>query len=108
MLSSAALAMFLVEGLKELVQYFTKNPFFTFSPKVMAVLLVVANGASDLILALLGQDGFEFPTDWKDWARKLILAILNSVVSSALYVVGYRPFKFFADTYKFSSDEFKG
>ena len=93
MITSAALAVYLVELLKKLVAYLTKNPLFEFSPKFMAALLVLANAVAVLILALLGVQGYNLPTDWVSWAKTLAVAILGALVSSALYVVGYAPFR---------------
>lgn len=95
MITSSALAVYLVEALKQLVAKSTGNPGYEFPPKVMAALLVVANAVSVLILAFLGVDGYELPTDWVGWTKALVIAVLGAVVSSALYVVGYAPFKQF-------------
>jgi hypothetical protein len=102
MVTSAALAVYLIELLKKLFAFITKNPNFEFAPKVMAALLVVANAVAVLILAVLGADGYELPTDWTAWVRTLILAVLGALVSSALYVVGYAPFIQFWYDYKAS------
>lgn len=93
MITSAALAVYLIELLKKAIAAATHNPAFEFSPKVMAALLVLANAVSVLILALLGVDGYNLPTDWVSWAKTLIVAVLGALVSSALYVVGYAPFR---------------
>jgi drug/metabolite transporter (DMT)-like permease len=95
MITSAALAVYLVELLKKAIAVLTSNPNFEFSPKAMAALLVLANAVAVLILALLGVDGYNLPTDWVSWAKALVVAILGALVSSALYVVGYVPFKQF-------------
>ena len=95
MITSAALAVYLVELLKKLVRDFTKNPGFEFAPKVMAALLVVANAVAVLILAVLGVEGNNLPTDWVEWAKVLIVALIGALVSSGLYVFGYMPFKYF-------------
>lgn len=95
MITSAALAVYLVELLKQLFAYLTKNPGFEFTPKVMAALLVVANAVAVLVLAVLGVDGYNLPTDWVAWTKTLIVAVLGALVSSALYVVGYAPFRQF-------------
>jgi hypothetical protein len=95
MVTSAALAVYLVELLKKFFAWITKNPAFEFNPKVMAALLVFANAVSVLILAVLGADGYELPTDWVTWTKTLLLAVLGALVSSALYVVGYAPFREF-------------
>lgn len=96
MVTSAALAVYLVELLKQLIAKATNNPAFEFSPKAMAALLVAANALASIILALLGADGYQLPTDWVAWAKALLLAVLGALVSSALYVVGYVPFKEYA------------
>lgn len=93
MLSSAALAMYLVEFLKGLFRMLTKDQFYEFPPKVLAALLVVANAVSVLILAVLDVEGYELPVDWVGWLKALIIAVLGAVISSALYVVGYLPFR---------------
>lgn len=95
MITSSALAVYLVELLKQFFAKVYNNPSFEFAPKVMAALLVVANAVSVLILAVLGADGYELPTDWLTWTKTLVLAVLGALVSSALYVVGYVPFKQF-------------
>lgn len=95
MLSSASLAVFLVEALKQLIAKATGNPNFEFSPKLMAALLVLANAVASLILAVLGVDGYTIPTDWTLWVKALVLALLGALVSSGLYVFGYKPFKEF-------------
>jgi len=95
MVTSAALAVYLVELLKKLLALVTKNPSFEFAPKVMAALLVLANAVSVLILALLDVEGYSLPTDWVMWTKALAVAVLGALVSSALYVVGYTPFKYF-------------
>src|SRR5689334_7964772 len=95
MITSAALAVYLVELLKGAIARATNNPAFEFSPKVLAALLVVANAVAVLVLAVLGQAGYQLPTDWVAWAKTLLLAVLGALVSSALYVVGYIPFKEF-------------
>jgi hypothetical protein len=99
MISSAALAVYLVELLKQFLAWVTKNPGFEFTPKAMAALLVVANAVSVLILAVLGVDGYQLPTDWVTWAKTLVVAVLGALVSSALYVLGYAPFKVFYDEF---------
>lgn len=99
MITSAALAVYLVELLKKLAQALTKNPSFEFSPRAMGALLVLANAASVLILAFLEVPGYETPTDWVAWAKALGVAVLGSLVSSALYVMGLKPFKQFAQRY---------
>ncbi len=99
MITSAALAVYLLELLKGLFALVTKNPGFEFSPKVLAALLVVANAVSVLLLAVLGVEGYSLPTDWQSWVKALIVAVLGALVSSALYVVGYKPFKLFAQAY---------
>lgn len=93
MVTSAALAVFLVEALKQLIARATGNGAFEFSPKIMAALLVLANAVSALFLAFLGMDGYTIPTDWIMWAKTLAVAILGALVSSGLYVVGYAPFR---------------
>jgi hypothetical protein len=93
MITASALAVYLVELLKKAVAVLTSNPGFEFSPKAMAALLVVANAAASLILAVLGVDGYTIPTDWMAWSKALAVAVLGALVSSALYVVGYVPFK---------------
>jgi hypothetical protein len=93
MITSSALAVYLVELLKKAIAVLTSNPMFEFSPKAMAALLVVANAVASLILAVLGVDGYTVPTDWLSWAKTLAVAVLGALVSSALYVVGYIPFK---------------
>jgi hypothetical protein len=93
MITSSALAVYLVELLKKAIAVLTSNPAFEFSPKAMAALLILANAVASLILALLGVDGYTIPTDWLSWAKALAVAILGALVSSALYVVGYVPFK---------------
>lgn len=105
MLTSASLAVFLVELVKELAKKLTKNPEFEFNPKVMAALLVVANAASSLILAFLGVAGYEIPTDWVSWTKALALAILGALVSSGLYVMGLKPFKAFSQRYYFENKQ---
>jgi len=95
MITSSALAVYLVELLKKAIAVLTSNPLFEFSPKAMAALLVVANAVSSLILAVLGVDGYTIPVDWVSWAKALAVAVLGALVSSALYVVGYVPFKQF-------------
>jgi protein-S-isoprenylcysteine O-methyltransferase Ste14 len=95
MISSAALAVYLMELLKQFLAWATKNPGFEFTPKVMAALLVIANAVAVLILATLGVDGYQLPTDWVSWTKTLLVAVLGALVSSALYVVGYVPFKQF-------------
>jgi hypothetical protein len=93
MITSASLAVFLVEMLKQLVAKVSGNPGFEFSPKLLAALLVLANAVAVLILAFLGVDGYTIPTDWMAWSKALAVAVLGALVSSALYVVGYVPFK---------------
>lgn len=100
MVTSAALAVYLVELLKGFFAKVYNNPSFEFAPKVMAALLVVANAVAVLILAVLGADGYQLPTDWLTWTKTLVLAVLGALVSSALYVVGYAPFKSFWYDYK--------
>lgn len=95
MITSAALAVYLLELLKQFVGKLTNNPDFEFTPKVTAALLIVANAVSVLILAALGVQGNEFPVDWTQWVKTLIVAILGALVSSALYNFGYKPFKYF-------------
>jgi drug/metabolite transporter (DMT)-like permease len=94
MITSAALAVYLIELLKRAL------PNVEFSPKVMAGLLVLANAVAALMLAVLGVEGYSLPTDWVAWAKVLIVAVISAVVSSALYVVGYLPFKAYAQAYK--------
>lgn len=96
MITSAALAMYLVELTKKLAVWISKNPNFEFSPKVMAGLLVFHNAISALLLAVLGVEGYTLPTDWLSWVKTLVVAVLSAVVSSALYVFGYVPFKLWA------------
>jgi len=93
MITSAALAVYLIELLKGLFVLLTKNPDFSFAPKVMAALLVVANAVSVILLALLGVDGYSIPTDWLAWAKALVVSVLGALVSAGLYVIGYKPFK---------------
>lgn len=93
MLTSSALAVYLVELLKNAIRVATQNPSFEFSPKAMAAFLVVANSVATIILAALGQEGYEIPTDWQAWVKNLVLAVLGALVSSALYFVGYVPFR---------------
>lgn len=95
MITSASLAVYLVELLKQLFARVYQNPGFEFAPKVMAALLVVANSVSVLILALLEVQGYDLPTDWVSWAKTLVVSVLGALVSSALYVVGYKPFRAF-------------
>lgn len=95
MITSASLAVYLIELLKQVFAKIYSNPSFEFAPKVMAALLVVANAVSVFILAVMGMEGYELPTDWLSWAKTLALAVLGALVSSALYVVGYMPFKQF-------------
>jgi hypothetical protein len=95
MITSASLAVFLVEALKQLIAKVSGNPGFEFSPKLLAALLVLANAVAVLILAFLGVDGYTIPTDWVMWAKTLLVAILGALVSSGLYVIGYVPFKQF-------------
>jgi len=99
MITSAALSVFLVEGLKQLVAKATGNPNFEFPPKVLAALLVLANAVAVLLLAILGVDGYNLPTDWISWAKALLVAILGALVSSGLYVIGYKSFKAFSQKY---------
>jgi drug/metabolite transporter (DMT)-like permease len=100
MVTSAALAVYLIELLKQLFALVTKNPSFEFSPKVMAALLVIGNAVAVLILAVLGQEGYDLPTDWVAWTKLLLLAILGALVSSGLYTFGLKPFKAFVESYK--------
>lgn len=99
MVTSAALAVYLMELLKKFLSLITKNPGFEFTPKVMLALLVVANAVAVLILAVLGVEGYQLPTDWVMWTKTLIVAVLGALVSSALYVVGYAPFRAFYEEY---------
>ena len=99
MITAAALAVYLLELLKKLFSVITKNPGFEFSPKVMAALLVTTNAVAVLILAVLGVQGYDLPTDWVSWTKTLIVAVLGALVSSALYVVGYTPFKYFYEEF---------
>lgn len=100
-LTPAALGMMLLEGLKELWRKFVaKDPFYEFPPKVLAVLLVAFTYLAVPLLALLGVGEYQLPTDWVEFARGLVVAILTAIVSSALYVVGLRPFRMFAREYK--------
>lgn len=100
MITSASLAVYLLELLKGFAAWVSKNPSFEFSPKVLAALMVVSNAVSSLLLAVLGVEGYTIPTDWQAWAKALVVAVLGALVSSALYVVGYVPFKFFAEDYR--------
>ena len=100
MVTSAALAVYLVELLKQFFAKVYNDPFFEFSPKAMAALLVVANAVAVLILAVLGAEGYDLPVDWLAWVKTLVLAVLGALVSSALYVVGYAPFRAFWYEYK--------
>lgn len=103
MISSAALAVYLIELLKKAL------PIVVFSPKAMAALLVVANAVAAILLALLGLDGYTIPTDWLSWAKTLVVAVLSALVSSTLYVVGYIPFKLWAEEFKAIKEiKFKG
>lgn len=95
MVTSASLAVYLVELLKQAFAKIYSDPNFEFSPKAMAALLVVANAVSVLILAVLNVEGYELPVDWLGWAKALLVAVLGALVSSALYFFGYMPFKSF-------------
>lgn len=100
MLSSSALAVFLIEALKQFIGKVAHNPGFEFSPAIMATLLVVANAVSALFLAFLGVTGYEYPTDWLAWVKALILAALSALVSAALYTWGLKPFKAFVAEFR--------
>ena len=93
MVTSSALAVFLLEGFKSFVAWATKNPAFDFSPKAMAGLLVVFNALSVLLLAVLNVEGYVLPTDWTAWVQTLVASVLGALVSSAMYVTGMKPFK---------------
>lgn len=99
MLTSAALAVYLVELVKKMVRVALKNPTYDLSPNVMAALLVATNAVAVLILAALDVMGYEFPVDWTAWVKTLVVAILGAVVSSTLYVVGLKPFKQHAEDF---------
>lgn len=107
-LTPAALATYLLELLKEFWRkYVAKDPFYEFPPKAIAVLLVVLNYVAVLVLALLGLEGYELPTDWASSLRILLVAVLSALVSSALYVVGLRPFRIYAREYKALQEKVK-
>ncbi len=97
MLTSAALAVYLVELVKKLVRELKKDPTYDLPSSVMAALLVAANAVAVLILAYLDVMGYEFPVDWTSWIKALVVAILGALVSSTLYVVGLKPFKVHAE-----------
>jgi|SRR3990172_10035021 len=100
-LTPAALGMMLLEGLKELWRKFVaKDPFYEFPPKVLAVLLAAFTYLAVPLLALLGVGNYQFPTDWVEFVRQLVVTILTTIVASALYVTGLRPFRMFAREYK--------
>ena len=108
-LTPAALAMMLLEGLKELWRKFVaKDPLYEFPPKVLAVLLVALTYLAVPLLAFLGVGAYQFPTDWVEFARGFVVAVLTAMVSSALYVVGLRPFRMFAREYYALETKVKG
>jgi protein-S-isoprenylcysteine O-methyltransferase Ste14 len=92
-LTPAALAVYLVELFKAFWRkWVAKDPTFDFPAKFLAVLLVVANYLAVILLALLGVEGNDLPTDWMGWLRALIVAMLSALVSTSMYVMGYKPF----------------
>jgi drug/metabolite transporter (DMT)-like permease len=100
-LTPAALGMLMLEGLKELWRKFVaKDPFYEFPPRVLAVLLVAFTYLAVPLLALLQVGDYPLPTDWVDFVRKLVVAILTAIVASALYVTGLRPFRVYAREYR--------
>lgn len=100
-LTPAALSVYLLELLKGFWRrYVANDPSFEFPPKVLAALLVALNFGSGLILALLAVPGNELPTDWLAWTRSLLVAVLAALVSSALYVTGYKPFLAFKERFE--------
>lgn len=100
-LTPAALAMYMLELLKEFWQkVVAKDETYEFPPKVIAALLVLFNFAATVVLALLGLEGYELPTDWTLALKTLLLAILSAVVSSTLYVTGLKPFKAYVKEHK--------
>jgi drug/metabolite transporter (DMT)-like permease len=100
MVTSASLAVYLVELVKSFMKWILKEPSYEFNPKFMAALLVVANAGASLLLAVLGVEGYSIPTDWLGWSKALVLAILGALVSSAVYVMGYAPFKFYVEDFR--------
>lgn len=97
MVTSSALAVYFTELLKKLAKRLSKNPAFEFSPKAMAILLVLNNSLASLVLAGLGVEGYSFPTDWVAWSRVLVTAMIGALISSGLYSFGYLPFKFYTE-----------
>lgn len=100
-LTPAALSVYLLEILKGFWRtYVANDPLFEFPPRVLGALLVALNFLSGLVLAGLAVPGNSFPTDWVAWTQSLLVAVLASLVSSALYVVGFKPFVQFKRLYE--------
>ena len=93
-LTPAALAMMLLEGLKELWRKFVaKDPLYEFPPKVLAALLVALTYLAVPLLAFLGVGAYQFPTDWVEFGKYAVLVLLSSLVSSGAYNMSLKPIK---------------
>jgi hypothetical protein len=95
-IESGALVMLFLEGVKQLIKRFGKNPEFNFSPIFFAIVVPVLNALVPFLLVYgLGQqsDSPVLVMDLIGIVRYVLLIGLSSLISFMGYNVGIKPLK---------------
>lgn len=86
--TSASIAMLLLEGLKWLVKFGQKKlgkAVTEFPMKFYYILLPVLSFTVEPLMALLGFTEYSLPVDWHGWALELGRVVVTALVTVLLY-----------------------
>jgi hypothetical protein len=89
--SSGALAALLLEGIKQVIRLYKKDPAYSFPVKFYLFMLPVLNILFIPVMALLGVEGYAIPTDWTGYARLVVLTVIASLISITTNTLAINP-----------------
>lgn len=100
-LINGGMALLILEGIKWLLRLFVyKDANFDFHPNFYKVAVPVLNILVIPLLALLGIQEVQMPTDWLGWARGAILVAVSSLVQVLFYNGGIKKAKEYRQEYE--------
>jgi len=97
-IAAGGVSMMLLEGIKYLIRLFTGKPV-NFPPVVYAIGVPVLNVLVIPLLALIGFEGYEMPTDWQAFGLAAVRVLIASLISWGGYATGLKPLKNYARSY---------
>lgn len=83
----------ILEVIKYIIRRAYANPAYDFPARFYAVAIPTLNVAVVPVLAYLGFEGYQMPTDWQAWGMLIVRVAVSSLITLVGYSAGLKPLK---------------